>query len=623
MLANLALQVALLATSAEAFWRLPCVNQVVYERSDPIVNPGQLSGHMHAIMGANNFNYSTTFADLRASDCTTCQVSQDKSVYWVPNLYFRDKKTGLFTSIEQRGGMLAYYIQRYGYNGEKLYAFPDGFKMLAGRPSMRSYDGTPEAQAISYRCLDYPNNSPLETKGFPNQNCPNGLRQQIFFPSCWDGVNTDSPDHKSHMAYPSQVDSGTCPSSHPYRTVSLFYEIIWWTGPYWNQIAAGTGEFVLSNGDATGYSSHADFVNGWDFNVLQQAIDTCTADSGVFTDCKLFDVIDYQTAAKCQKQPGTTEQVTGTMSKLPGNNPVTYGPGPASMQPYNAALPAGTRLKATLGIADGRKAVQFPTKPVVNAQGCFADGYPLSRTMGGLGVYGVYSQPTMTNSLCSAYCLAQGFKYSGTEYSSQCFCANALPPTKLDASKCNMACSGDANSRCGGDNALTVSYNPGGAALGSNTPPTTGGSTGSSGSTTPAFTTSGTCAGARFETGAYICWGNTQLCPIVNGVNFGACAGGCFDPKIYHCSGGFLQPGAAPATPVGDRPAPVVTGVAVSRPKAVVTAVAKPRKSKRALTGGFMDWFRRTESANETVDVKARDLMNEASEMVYDFEWLA
>jgi hypothetical protein len=519
--------------------------------------------------------------------------------------------------------MLAYYIQRYGYNGEKLYAFPDGFKMLAGRPSMRSYDGTPEAQAISYRCLDYPNNSPLETKGFPNQNCPNGLRQQIFFPSCWDGVNTDSADHKSHMAYPSNVDSGTCPSSHPYRTISLFYEVIWWTGPYWDRIAAGTGEFVLSNGDPTGYSSHADFVNGWDFNVLQKAVDTCTNDSGVFTDCPLFNVIDYQTAAQCRKQPSTSEQVTGTMSKLPGNNPVQYGPGPATMQPYDARLPAGVNVRRTLGIQDTRKAAQFPTKQTVIYQGCYADGFPFSRTMGGLGMYGVYSQPTMTNSLCSSYCLAQGFAYSGTEYSAECYCANAAPPTKLDASKCNMACSGDSSQKCGGDNALSVSYNPAGAALGGGSTPTTGGS--GSGSNTPAFTTSGTCAGAKFQEGAYICWGNTQLCPIINGVNYGACAGGCFDPRQYHCSGGFLQPGAAPTTPAGGRPGAVVTGLAAGRPKAVVTALPAPRPKtgKRALADGLMDWFTGAGQANDTMLFKRDDLVSSESGMVYDFEWLA
>jgi hypothetical protein len=36
------------------------------------------------------------------------------------------------------------------------------------------------------------------------KNCQPGdeLWARIAFPQCWDGVNLDSPDHKSHMAYP-------------------------------------------------------------------------------------------------------------------------------------------------------------------------------------------------------------------------------------------------------------------------------------------------------------------------------------------------------------------------------------------------------------------------------------
>lgn len=51
------------------------------------------------------------------------------------------------------------------------------------------------------------------------------MRAQIVFPSCWDGVNLDSEDHKSHMSYPvgGAPDSGDCPSSHP---VKVRYECI-------------------------------------------------------------------------------------------------------------------------------------------------------------------------------------------------------------------------------------------------------------------------------------------------------------------------------------------------------------------------------------------------------------
>lgn len=55
---------------------------------------------------------------------------------------------------------------------------------------------------------------------FPtNQTCPNGLRAQIVFPSCWNGHDLDSADHQSHMSYPAGgfPDSGDCPPEFPVK----------------------------------------------------------------------------------------------------------------------------------------------------------------------------------------------------------------------------------------------------------------------------------------------------------------------------------------------------------------------------------------------------------------------
>ena len=191
---------SLAAAPAAAFWRLPCKSPISVQRADPIVNPGKVSGHVHTIMGGNGFDFEMDYNTTQASTCSSCTVIGDNSNYWVPSLWYQGAD-GSFESVKQIGGATVYYLQRGGKD-EKLRAFPPGFRMLAGDPFKRSGGDDFASQAISYACLDYDGPARPETGGFPNYNCANGLRQQVFFPSCWNGKDLDTEDHKSHMSYP-------------------------------------------------------------------------------------------------------------------------------------------------------------------------------------------------------------------------------------------------------------------------------------------------------------------------------------------------------------------------------------------------------------------------------------
>lgn len=50
---------------------------------------------------------SADSATLLESDCTSCGVTQDKSAYWTPALYFMHED-GTAEMVDQVGGMLAY-----------------------------------------------------------------------------------------------------------------------------------------------------------------------------------------------------------------------------------------------------------------------------------------------------------------------------------------------------------------------------------------------------------------------------------------------------------------------------------------------------------------------------------
>ncbi|OJD33503.1 wsc domain-containing protein [Diplodia corticola] len=341
-----------LSGAANAFWRMPCRGRTGLARIDPIVDNGVVSGHAHAIHGGSSFGMSVGYAELLESSCTSCQVTQDNSAYWTPSLHFM-YPNGTTVVVPQVGGMLAYYL----LYGDEVTAFPKNFRMLAGDMRQRNFtlpvpdpekpwtgeDATQSAlaqKALGFNCLHYDVNPPeatlyrhfLPDKAFLDENCSSGLRLEVMFPSCWNGKDLDSDNHKDHMAYPDQTITGTCPEGFDTRLISLMYETIWAT----NDFIGVDGEFVLAHGDPTGYGYHGDFMSGWDVDFLQKAVDTCTSETGLVEDCPLFNLQEEDDMLDCKfpvPEALADENCAGPSDGLCGNVPIQYGPGYASVKP--------------------------------------------------------------------------------------------------------------------------------------------------------------------------------------------------------------------------------------------------------------------------------------------------
>ena len=223
--------------------------------------------------------------------------------------------------------------------------------MLSGNSMKRSYDSTtltylntrPVADRVSFRCINA-NNDLNETHYMDETDCVNGLRAQLNFQSCWDGVNLYL-ENSQHVAYLSGVDNGVCPPDHPVQLPHLFFEVLYWTNDI-DQSAGG--EFVFANGDTTGYGFHGDFLNGWDMDVQTSAVENClyTDDGGLVSACPALEASDDVNFARtCPPQPAFwDEPVLGMLSQLPGCNPITSGPqdGMQLICPLNSSQPIST-----------------------------------------------------------------------------------------------------------------------------------------------------------------------------------------------------------------------------------------------------------------------------------------
>jgi uncharacterized protein DUF1996 len=225
---------------------------------DPIVFPNQVpAGHQHEFYGSISTSPSSGPGSLIGTS-TTCSDAADSSGYWHPTAFFNGVRApATIASI--------YYTQRTTRKPiVDLQAWPAGLRVIAGEMHAAS------AQSDFIVWWDCDGSTVGRQPTAPT--CPTssrGLEVSARFPDCWDGVNLDSADHKSHMSYSMEDASGVfrCDAAHP---VALPYVnmIVRWDGQY----PAGDS-VTLASGAA--FTFHADFMNGWDQARLVSLFDQC------------------------------------------------------------------------------------------------------------------------------------------------------------------------------------------------------------------------------------------------------------------------------------------------------------------------------------------------------------
>ncbi|MFF6999668.1 DUF1996 domain-containing protein [Streptomyces sp. NPDC008313] len=241
---------------------------------DPIVYPGQPGrSHDHTFMGNTTTDAASTTASL-AGGSTTCKAPGDKSGYWMPTLFDGDR------AVLPVGPQTIYYkagVTDY----TSVRPFPKGLRFVVGSPmqsadEFRHHPGFVEG----WECGD----SYFNTE-FP-QNCPSRADVQLNIrfqaPSCWDGKYLDTPDHKSHMAYP-VVNPGTnnniCPADHPVALPMIEFKMAFPVNGDLSRVRLASGP---------GHTFHYDFFNAWDDPTLRAMVDHCVV-GGLQCDARGYD----------------------------------------------------------------------------------------------------------------------------------------------------------------------------------------------------------------------------------------------------------------------------------------------------------------------------------------------
>lgn len=248
--------------------------------------------------------------------------------------------------------------QSFDESDDDIEAFPVGLSMLSGdtdsrkapseggKPNLNSNSG--DINSVFFTCArdnhspaSWPEDSDGSTcgmatpgsgdhqgVGFPLQKCDSmasPLRADVNFPSCYN-PDKDVTDYENNMVYPKAEGSKqNCPEGY-IHVPRLLFEIYWDTQQFddrWTPDGK-TQPFVLSNGDVTGYSLHADFMAAWDQDLLQKIIDTCDVQHADMDTCPGIESESNKDECECEGDINNMRTaLTKSIKALPGKNPLS------------------------------------------------------------------------------------------------------------------------------------------------------------------------------------------------------------------------------------------------------------------------------------------------------------
>ncbi|HEX2297854.1 MAG TPA: DUF1996 domain-containing protein, partial [Pseudonocardiaceae bacterium] len=198
--------------STGSFTSVCGTNEEGHRNSDNfMVAPGKRNGaqHVHDYVGNLSTDAFSDEESLNAAD-TTC-AQDDKSTYFWPVLRDTD---GQGDDAEEDGGGLdgnfgeileptSVDLEFRGNPKDQVTAMPENLAVITG-DAKAGTNGDANARA-AWTCTGFEDRT---TTKYPL--CPQGsqVMRILDFPSCWDGENLDSANHRDHIVFPEE--DGSC-----------------------------------------------------------------------------------------------------------------------------------------------------------------------------------------------------------------------------------------------------------------------------------------------------------------------------------------------------------------------------------------------------------------------------
>jgi hypothetical protein len=197
--------------------------------SNFIVAPGVLDGaqHTHDYVGNVSTDQNSTDTSLAAAG-TTCRFGDLSTYYWpvIRRLGAAGADAGAVGGgLDGNVGTIlepaSVTLQFRGNAQNKVTAMPRFLRIITG--DAKAVTNGPANAKAQWTCTGFTNR--LTTK-YPL--CPRGSQVQriLNFASCWDGLNTDSANHRAHVLFPDAA--GACPAGTkaiPQLRMTLTYSV--------------------------------------------------------------------------------------------------------------------------------------------------------------------------------------------------------------------------------------------------------------------------------------------------------------------------------------------------------------------------------------------------------------